>query len=182
MVQWGSEYGTSLVFKWSKRGRSQMVWFFNAIWIPDSPTNWIPDKWTPSCFHLPTERPSTIRNPNAFGIGAPTVFKWLVLRSPLEVKKLVVFWRFIVVLMVLHSKYYEKSMWVTNVMLVVIVCSMVFQLLALWMHVLIIVNFDNCWFNNFTRTNHLFGIFIKSLSWDYHGYFLSVGYYVKPLM
>ena len=26
----------------------QMVWFLNAIWIPDSQTIWIWDKWTPS--------------------------------------------------------------------------------------------------------------------------------------
>ena len=30
-----------------------MVWFSNAIWIPpDSPTIWIPDKWTPSSFSM----------------------------------------------------------------------------------------------------------------------------------
>ena len=30
----------------------QMVWYSNAVWIPDTdnPTNWIPDKWMPSCF------------------------------------------------------------------------------------------------------------------------------------
>ena len=29
-----------------------MVWYSNAIWIPDSPTIWIPKKWAASCFLL----------------------------------------------------------------------------------------------------------------------------------
>ena len=52
VVQWRSEYGTSLVFKWSKKVRCQMVQYSNAIWKPDSPTICIPDKWMPSCFIL----------------------------------------------------------------------------------------------------------------------------------
>ena len=32
LVQWGSEYQTSLVFEWSKKEIGcQMVWFLNAI-------------------------------------------------------------------------------------------------------------------------------------------------------
>ena len=36
---------------WKEVG-CQMVWFSNAIWIPDSPTIWILDKWMPSCFFM----------------------------------------------------------------------------------------------------------------------------------
>ena len=51
LIQQGSKYRTSLVFKWSqKEVGCQMVCFSNANLIPNSPTILIPDKWTPSCF------------------------------------------------------------------------------------------------------------------------------------
>ena len=49
-MQWGSQYRTCSVFKWSKKVGCQMVWLLYAIWIPDSSTIWIPYKWTLSCF------------------------------------------------------------------------------------------------------------------------------------
>ena len=52
-VQWGSEYRTSLWYSngW-KEVWCQMVWFWIAIWLLDSPLIWIPEKWTPPCFLL----------------------------------------------------------------------------------------------------------------------------------
>ena len=86
-----------------------MGWFSNTIWIPDSPTIWILDKWTPSCFFLywsgiqmvrliitwdkVLDRPFeywTIWNPSfkKFGIQMFLFFRWSVLRCLLLSKKL----------------------------------------------------------------------------------------------
>ena len=49
-IQWA--LNTKLVW-YSNRQKEvgcQMVLFFNVIWMPGSPTIWLPDKWSPSCF------------------------------------------------------------------------------------------------------------------------------------
>ena len=52
LVRYNGNLNTELVwyFNVQKEVGCQMVWFLNAIWIPGSPTIWIPDKWKPSCF------------------------------------------------------------------------------------------------------------------------------------
>ena len=44
-IQWGSEYRTSWEMKWSKNGS-----VVECIWVLDSPTIWIRNRWMPSCF------------------------------------------------------------------------------------------------------------------------------------
>ena len=94
LIQWGSEYQTSSVFKWSKRGWMPNGPVFKCHWIPDSPIIWILDKWTPynrpwwprglKHINLPCEY-QTIWNPNfkKIGIQMFPVFKWSVFRSSL---------------------------------------------------------------------------------------------------
>ena len=52
LISYSGDLNTELV--WFLNGRKevgcQIVWFFNAIWIQDSATIWMQDKWTPSCF------------------------------------------------------------------------------------------------------------------------------------
>ena len=82
-----------------KEAGCQLVQFSNAIWIQDSRTIWIPDKWTPPCFlfywsdiqmvglvqnSLPIDRPfqyQTIWNPNSKKSG---IQMFLIFRSPLS--------------------------------------------------------------------------------------------------
>ena len=52
LMRYSRDPNTELV--WYSNGRKevehQKVWHLNAIWISNSPTIWILDEWTPSCF------------------------------------------------------------------------------------------------------------------------------------
>ena len=79
-----------------KEVRYQMAWFSNCIWIPDSLSIWILDKWTPSCFLMYWSRiwmvsyigdslRPTIWIPNNLKseLQMFTVFKWSLYRYQL---------------------------------------------------------------------------------------------------
>ena len=110
-IRWGSEYRTSLVFKWLKVVRSPNG--PNAIWILDI---WMPDKWTPQFLHVMAHRPlcKALHSPQILWSGIGTVknsaiIEWLFNPWPEYLTKSPLFRHFFTYNFTLGSKYQTFS-------------------------------------------------------------------------